>query len=105
MPILNDLTVNLMNKTFSFSFKRPPKTISGTSLKSRSRNGHLSSSLPEHGFNRKNLSFYDMTIDDLGVNVSLAVQQKYAENNLYFMLEADVVGNTRFVENLLSSCV
>lgn len=98
VPIINELTLSLTNKTFAFSCKRPANTTSGTSLKSRTRNTpgptHY---LASHELFETNLTYLTLPIDAVGVNVSFAVQQKYAENNLIFMFNADVVQNARVV--------
>lgn len=94
-PLINEITFNLPNNSVSFSFYRPPKLTTGVSFKSRIRN-EPSNEYPMIDLsNEEKVKSLHYFVDDLGVNISMSIQQDYAQENLEFMLEKDILGNAK----------
>lgn len=94
-PLDNEIGFNIENNTVSFSFCRPRNLKTGVAFKSRIRN-EPSNEYPIVDLNaQEKIKALHYFVDDLGVNLSMAIQRDYAQENLEFMLEKDILGNAK----------
>lgn len=94
-PLVNEITLNLPNNSVSFVFYRPPKLTTGVSFKSRIRNEPVNEYPIIDVSGEEKIKSLHHFVDDLGLNVSMSVQKDYAQENLEFMLEKDILGNAK----------
>lgn len=95
VPIVNELGLNLAEKTLNFAFYRPSNLTTGVSLMNRVRNTPSTNYLIPNVIIKKKIKSVSWDLEDIGLNLSMSIQQDYAQENVEFMMESDILRNTR----------